>query len=123
MEEDLKLTQEVRDEMERHLASVAEALRRSGTAENEVQSILQDLRYQMMEQLAARVPQPPTLRDVREIIAGMAPPESYAETPHPVANAEVSAANERIALPEKQKHLLIIFGFALILARSSLSSR
>ena len=120
MEQDLKLTQEVRDEMERYLASVAEALRQSGTAENEVQSVLQDVRNHMMELLAARAPQAPTLRDVREVIAGMAPPESYAETPRP-AVAAASPKEGKYVLSDSHKRLLMVFGFVLILAGLALT--
>ena len=115
MEQDLKLTQDVRDEMERYLASVAEALRHTGTAENEVQSVLQDVRNHLMELLAARAPQAPSLRDVREVIAAMAPPESYAETPQP-AVAAASPTKGRYPLSDSHKRLLMVFGFVLILA-------
>jgi hypothetical protein len=121
MEQDPKLTQDVREEMERHLASVADALRRSGTAENEVQSVLQDLRNQMMELLAARAPQPPTLRDIREIIAGMAQPENYAEPLQTTAKREaVPPAKGRTTLPDNQRALLIVFAFLIILAALAL---
>jgi mannose-6-phosphate isomerase-like protein (cupin superfamily) len=60
------------------LAAVDAAMAKADVAPRERQNVIDDLRGQIAEMLAARPTQPPTAADVEAVLAELDPPESYA---------------------------------------------
>lgn len=70
----------VRNLIDDYLESIRQVLERSRVVGEEAGSILDDVRTQILETLAARAQGAPTVEDAEAVIAQLDPPESYATT-------------------------------------------
>lgn len=77
--EDLDLSSEARAPIDAYLDAVEQALRASGMDRGARRSITDDLETQILETLAARAGPRPTPADVQGVLAGLDPPEAYAD--------------------------------------------
>lgn len=90
--QDPQFDPEVRELIARHLDAIDYALARAGAQESQRRAIVDDVRAQIMDELAAH---PATAESVAELLAGMDPPESYAAGFDPPPGSSVPAPATR----------------------------
>ena len=90
-----------------HLDLIDETLRGSGMSRSERQSILDDVQTQVLDMLAERTEDEPTVEDVRAVIAELDPPESYANEDEVVRDSLAARAQHDAAAPRFSKLAIV----------------
>lgn len=112
-----EVPRDVRARIDAHLDAVETAARRSGAGREEVRSITDDVEAQILDMLAARVPdRAPILDDLAAVLAQLDPPEAYAQGPDARPARTVPPAPPTPPVPAKPRFAwpAIVGAFGLV---------